>query len=351
METNQKYRQSNIELCRLVSIFLVVLVHSNFAWTGYPANELNSHIVRFLIQSFSIVGVNVFILITGYFGTIIKPKNIVNLCFICFYCACCKCLYGVLTHNFNLKDLFFISKSNWYIVSYLGLLLFTPLLKNITSKKTIILFCAVLFAYEVYFGFFPAFVDLDPGINHGYSIFSFITMYMIGRYLNLYGFSSFARKFSFLLYIFISVIIAVIAYFIFSYLGKFGISNSYFIRMYDYNNPLVILASIYFFITFVSLKIKNIKLINYLSQSVLTILLIHGSGTINPCMKRYFNKILLDSSGVNLVLFWIAGLFSIILISILVDQPRILLYRLFGSKLVNKTELIVQKINNKYSEE
>lgn len=32
-----KIRQSNLELCRILAILLVVLVHANFAWCGWPS--------------------------------------------------------------------------------------------------------------------------------------------------------------------------------------------------------------------------------------------------------------------------------------------------------------------------
>lgn len=82
-------RKSNIELCRILAIILVVLVHSNFAWTGMP-HEANASFPRFLVQAFSIIGVNVFVLITGYFSTSLKAKNIVHLFYVCFFLCNCK---------------------------------------------------------------------------------------------------------------------------------------------------------------------------------------------------------------------------------------------------------------------
>ena len=75
-----KERWSNIELCRLASIFLVMLVHT-------VGKSLGNDVVFgvHLLKGFSIIGVNVFILITGYFSATPKKTSLVNLAFICFF--------------------------------------------------------------------------------------------------------------------------------------------------------------------------------------------------------------------------------------------------------------------------
>ena len=82
-----KIRQSNLELCRILAILLVVLVHANFAWCGWPSNFSECNFARLLIEGFAIIGVNVFVLITGYFSTSIKMKSLANLVYISFLCC------------------------------------------------------------------------------------------------------------------------------------------------------------------------------------------------------------------------------------------------------------------------
>ena len=60
-------RQSNIELCRFASIVL-----------GYCFLE------SVVVEAFTIIGVNVFGLITGYFSTEPK-KNSLIMAFLCFF--------------------------------------------------------------------------------------------------------------------------------------------------------------------------------------------------------------------------------------------------------------------------
>jgi len=63
-------RLSNIELLRIVAMFLVLVVHSDFFSLGAPtsmeiANSPMQSYVRIFIESFSIVCVNVFVMISG----------------------------------------------------------------------------------------------------------------------------------------------------------------------------------------------------------------------------------------------------------------------------------------------
>lgn len=92
---NTKVRQSNLELCRIVAILLVVLLHSNFGWCGWPSSIDDCNIPMLFVEAFAIVGVNVFVMITGYFSTNLKTKSIINLFYICLFYAVVRLLYGV----------------------------------------------------------------------------------------------------------------------------------------------------------------------------------------------------------------------------------------------------------------
>jgi len=68
-------RQSNIELLRIISILMIVihhvLVHGIY-------NAVNNSTLHF-IDSFVIYGVNIFLLISGYFTINLKWKSVINL--------------------------------------------------------------------------------------------------------------------------------------------------------------------------------------------------------------------------------------------------------------------------------
>lgn len=72
----QKIRDSNIELLRILAMFMVLLVHADFFSLGIPSvediqnNQLDSF-WRIFFEAVNIPCVNIFVLISGYFG--IKP--------------------------------------------------------------------------------------------------------------------------------------------------------------------------------------------------------------------------------------------------------------------------------------
>lgn len=344
----RKERQSNIELCRIFSIILVVLVHTNFAWTGIPGESANSSIVRFIIQAFSIIGVNVFVLITGYFSTTFRIKHIFNLLYICLFYSIIKLVYGAITGSLIIKDIFFISNSNWFVVSYIGLLILTPLV-NLACTNKALLKCigGGLLIYEFWFSFFPALSIPEPGFNHGYSVLSFVALYFIGRYIRLFGVPVIVKRYSFLWYLLISLILGGGAYFIYKITDKIGSNPQLFTRLFDYSNPLVILSAITFFLTFEKMNIGNKTWINHIARSTLAILLIHGAAVINPPLKKYFNMLLENYTGLLLVLLWIAGILGIFIISVLIDQIRLFSYKLIAPKILEKTEKIESIILNK----
>ena len=123
----EKIRQSNIELCRIASILLVMLVHTTFQSLGYDNMSLGAS----MLAAFSIIGVNVFVLITGYFSATPKKTSLLNLAFICMFWMAIKvmCNYE-FGQPLNFKYAFFITSSNWFIANYIGLLFFAPVLNK-----------------------------------------------------------------------------------------------------------------------------------------------------------------------------------------------------------------------------
>lgn len=125
----EKVRQSNIELCRIASILLVMLVHTTHQSLGDDMS-----FGALMLEAFSIIGVNVFILITGYFSATPKKTSLLNLAFICLFWVIVKviCRYE-FGQSLDYKYAFFVTSSNWFIASYIGLLFVAPILNQFSS--------------------------------------------------------------------------------------------------------------------------------------------------------------------------------------------------------------------------
>ena len=211
-------RQSNIELCRIASIICVLLVHSAFLYMGWPSTPEDTSIGLILLESFMIIGVNVFVFISGWFSIKLKPQTILNILFYCFfYFVVLSAINFICGKEFVLRSLFFVSNSNWFIMDYLGLVLVSPILNKFIEnidKKSFAYLLILLFVYSCWSGWMPFACAVNRGeFSNGYSILSFCQLYLLARYFALYGAPKWLSNYGFVIYIFISLLLTAIEYF------------------------------------------------------------------------------------------------------------------------------------------
>lgn len=93
-------RESQFELLRIVAIFMVLIHHSlavadTFGYTGHYT--LNEGITGVLLNSAVIIGVNLFVLITGWFG--VSDKKIFRKILFLLIEVTCYVSSQKLAHN------------------------------------------------------------------------------------------------------------------------------------------------------------------------------------------------------------------------------------------------------------
>lgn len=298
-------RKSNFELLRIVLIFMVITLHYLNARMGgalspenIPSSNFNYFISR-LIESFSIVAVNCFILITGYFmykkKEVDKSKILDLVVIYLFYLF----LIGGLTIIFE-PNLFSIEKLEssllfnggaWFIIIYSILYFLIPyiniVIEHIDKRKHFILLIILLF----FFSFYPTFISNVTVNDSGYGIINFITLYLIGAFVSKYK----LNKNSALLYFIIYVFTSFITFFNF-------LDNDYYNTL-AYNSIFNIIGSIALFLFFSKLNIKS-KLINKMSKYVFSIYIIH----INPFIKSYIWTDIMNSGDYYTSNFFIVNL-------------------------------------------
>ncbi len=328
-------RQSNIELCRLASILLVMLVHT----TGQSLGHNVSFGVH-LLEGFSIIGVNVFILITGYFSASPKKTSLINLAFICFFWmlvkVVCRYYFG---EGINHKYAFFITSSNWFIPSYIALLFVAPMLNsfcNFVRKKILWVGVASLLLIELWFDWLPPFPAVKLGTQNGYSVFSFMILYLMARAIRLYGLPRWFKKACPLIYIMCSFILAMVAH---AFVRSGHLEIVRFSFWFAYTNPLVILSSVAFLMMFEQLHVQS-KFINHIAKSTLACLL--GHTAIFFLYTKQFRFLYEHFDGLLIVGYWALAIMIVFVSSVLVDQLRLLLWRPMNNWLKNhiKTDLI-----------
>ncbi len=327
-------RQSNMELCRIVSIVCVMLIHSTFQSLG--------HDVSFwvmLLAGFSIIGVNVFVMLAGYFTAAPKKSSLINLIFVCFFWMIVKiaCSY-VLDHKIGFKNFFFVTSSNWFIPSYIGLLFFAPILNlfcNSVSKKMLVGVVTALLVVEIWFDWIPPYPSVSLGTNGGHSVLSFLILYLMSRTIRLYGLPMWFKRLSPFIYIGCSLLLA--------FMGWVVLLNGYENKVgwvYFDNNPIVILSSLAFLVTFEQMNIGQSKFINHIAKSTLAVLL--GHSAIFFIYTKQFKYLYDNFSGIQVMGFWVLAIIVVFCASIAIDQLRLLMWKPIEMQLrkrIKKNEL------------
>ncbi len=318
-----------MELLRLVAMFLVLVVHADFFSLSAPTvQEVHAaplpSVARFFFESLSIVCVNVFVLLSGWFGIRPSWRGFGNFIFQCLFF-----LIGIyiVMLAFGQADLtlrgiagcFVLLKWNWFIKAYIGLYILAPLLNAFVEKSGERELRHFLVAFYIFQTIYAWLSNGASFVEGGYSTFSFIGLYLLARYFNIYRpkVSSYPPIWDFLIYLFLTAALTFISY-ISTSLGFEMIAG----RMYSYVNPAVILSALYLLLFFSKLKFHN-KVVNWLSASSFAIFLLHTNP--NLCEPYYVSSVRFiydKSDGFLCVVYLFLFSVGIAVCAILLDQIR-----------------------------
>ena len=273
-----------MELLRIVAMIIIMLVHANFRALGYPtADELTSSpqstFLRYMFEGFCILGVNVFVMLSGWYGIKFKPLRLGALAFQIFFFIVLITLTACVIEKRmpNVHDIgFFLLKRNydyWFVKAYLMMYIMAPVMNAFVEKATKQQFRLLLCCFFGFTFLYGWFLDGAVWLKHGHSGLFFMGLYLLARYMRLHA--TFVNKTSkvtcVLIYIFTALVIAIIAY----VMLRSG-HQKVIRRLYYYTCPLVILQALAFLILFSKISIKS-KFINWVASSMLAIYLTHSS--------------------------------------------------------------------------
>ena len=356
-----KVRQSNFELMRIISMFMIIIWHI-FLY-AVPIQNVNDNIkfIFNIFKSLTIVHVNSFVLLSGYFqckSTFKFSKLLKLIDEVWFYKVIIFLLFvllGIVSadviniyRNFFPLDL----DSYWFIRIYILLYIFSPFLNiviNSISKRNYRLLLIVMFFL---FSFLSTVTNQDAftasTVNNGFSIISFIFLYFTGAYFRIYPIDNtyLGRKYSkklfqlgFIFLFFLLAFFNFTLYETFNQLSGFGKLTEYFSRIFTfsfdkYDNPLVVLGSICYFRIFYFMHFKN-KIINRISSTSFGIYLIHENIYVRKYIYKIFrfpkivlsNKIFIHIFAVALIIF---------IICFIIDLVRQFLFKIIENLKISK---------------
>lgn len=272
---NSPPRQHNLELLRIVAMFMVLAIHYNLPVRGEPTiealhNDAAYTSITILLQSILIVCVNCFILISGYFGIHWKRRSFLNLCFQVLFWIVVG--YGItfippFGNKPSVQSYLMEVLSKWFVWCYFGLYLFSPVLNAFVEKcstRQLVLFVVVFYAFSTVFGYFTKSV---ADFNEGMSVISLVGLYLLGRTLfmgeNQLRLSSWQWLVAYLACVVILFVLTWVAF-------GMGIQK----MPQGYLNPIVIIESVCLFMFFKNIHI-NSPVILFFSSSAYAVFLMH----------------------------------------------------------------------------
>lgn len=333
-----KVRESNLELLRILAMFCIVLHHlivhgiRNVGYLPYSFEEicLDKQIPLIFLNALTVVSVNCYVLISGYFGIHPTKKKLWNLFSICvFYSVGHYFVYAFLNNTFPLRpfisSLFPFSHNQglWFVTCYIGLFLISPLLNaavsclNEKKESDWLKVLSGLAIITFYFGYL-----WRTELNYdGYNLVNFIFLYMIGRYLKVKN--NFFRKIlkrSYMIgtYIICTLITASLGIFLLVYKES---ADYIFYWAWRYNSPIVILGSIALFLFFNSLTICN-KWINFIAASTFSVYLIHENYHVKYLIYDKVGELLSKMNIIIMILYLIVFAMIILTGGIIIDFVR-----------------------------
>ena len=331
-----KERKSNIEALRLLSMLMVLNLHSFY---GYDHGYGVCKFLDFFRDSASVCAVDTFLLISGYFGIKWKIKGFYNLVFQVFFYSFGVYIVAVYFNyvEFTTSGLLSNAKclyDSWgFITGYLLLYVCSPMLNTFAEKTN----TKQLFIYIIILFFAENFICRDYGyLNYG-------LLYLIRRFLNRTDAVARVHINAHKMYWIVTIMVSVVVYAIVTS----GLTSGQdfiqgFVLGYSYAGIFIILQAVFIFLAFAKMTFTN-KYINWCASSCLAIFLIHMHPAIKQIGYYSYTETLYDLPVGQHILYLVLLIAGVFFGAILIDKIRILISELFYSVLCKIASCLPQQ--------
>lgn len=327
-------RLSNIELLRVIAMLMVLTLHTGMI---VNASYVSEHLVDrpvsagfiSLMQSSCIIAVNLFVLVSGYFGIRTTVRRMLKFMYMCvFYCFGIYLLFyclnkiagiGPEVSEIDLLMALVPGQEFWFARSYILLMIFAPLLEKViatSSTRWLALFVMMYFTFQFFTnGLTQSNFSID--FCDGFSAMAFLGLYLAGSLLRRLGPSiTIGTKRCFRLYLLLAIIVSI------QILRGVLQLHPFVLNVVQYNSPWVILMAVIFFIPFTRFRFTS-RAVNFLAASAFAVYLIHEHPLLQPMYRSFFHHFWQKYPCWIYPLVQLAVFPAIYLGSVLIDQVRI----------------------------
>lgn len=320
-------RNSNVEMLRLISMMMILILHVDYYSLGFPKYADFTEapvptIFRSFFESISLVSVNLFVLISGWYGIKFKGKGLLKLVFQAVFIIglvySIGIAFGYAEYSADgIMQCFLTTNGAWFVRAYIGLWIFAPVLNKFVEdadKRTFTLVLVCFYVFQTLYGFYPYRANF---IADGYSTFSFVGLYLLAQYVRKYQGSLYDKP---ILWLVASLVLYVVSNFLITiYVRNLEIVDLTIL----YTNPLCVLVALSMLLVTVRMRPRVSKIVNYIASSAFAVYLIHICNHWTAAeYKRMALQIYNEYSGLEYI-----GMISIFLLAvfaagILLDQVR-----------------------------
>ena len=340
----KKKRLSNIEALRILAMFLVLVVHADFISFGTPTIESYTEnstftLGQYFFEALSICCVNIFVLISGWFGIRPSKKGFLNLIFQCLFF-----LIGIYVFSLvagiadyspkgilkGIANCFVLTQTKWFIKAYICLYIIAPILNAYVEKVSKRDFMYMLIAFFTFQTIYSWITGAAAFFMGGYSTISFMGLYLLARYTRLYPnkLTTLSYKTDLLIFCLSVIVITGVSYI--SIIAGTNINPKFLFFssiMYSYVNPIVILMSLYILLFLSKIPFSN-NFVNWLGASSFAVYLFHThSNLFDPYFRKHILYIGNQFNGIGFLFVVLAYLVFVFLLAVMIDQIRLYIWR------------------------
>lgn len=327
-------RNTSIELLRIISMIMIMFhhfaYHGNFEWNF---NEVTlPHLWYDFILMGGKVGVDIFVLISGYFlientEKLFQPKKLLKFWGqVVFYSIMTYLLSVMLRLNaFEIKQLIKVClpityPGWWFASTYFMLYLIHPFLNKLLHGLSKTEYQYLILMMVLCWSIIPT---ATTQLFESNSLLWFVTLYGIAGYVNLYrGNQKLQSKHYFSLYFMVLIITYTVST-TFLFLGtKKEEWSTHAIDFFEIERLPILLMAITLFMGFVTLKMNYHKWINMIASATFGVYLIHDSSYIRYYLWTNIFKINQYQDSTFLILYSILVVFILYVSCTMIDLIR-----------------------------
>ena len=272
----QKIRNSNFELLRILSMFMIICFHCSFHGK-FSDGEGNRLIINFF-NMLGELGVNCFVLISGYFydKTRFKIDKFINLVVqVWFYVILSTTIASLF---FNQQFIYILKEWScpfapdryWFALSFLLLYLFQPFIFIFVERLSTGQWNRFVMLSLIIWSIIPSFLGNIEGQLFYNRFIWMVVIYIIGAFLSR---NSSTLQITKIRWIFLSTFIFLATFIVcFTKWNINGIPGNYW---WPPNSLVQVILSASLFAIFLKMDIKNNAIINYVSSCTFGIYLLH----------------------------------------------------------------------------